>query len=659
MATEAATPLAPAHGYVRWAGWIAGLAAAVTLLALLTVAIDSDTIPSQDLTVMDEILGWDAPGLEDFFELVSAVTANNWPAILVGGFGVFFLWLLGQNREALAILAVGAVVVVVAFLGDYTLGNIVDRARPLTDGPINTHPSYPSGHTFGTTVFFGFWGYLAVYYRVPPKLLVPFLGLLIAFIAAVGLSRIHVGAHWPSDVAAGYLLGAIWLMILIPVFTRLRKVQFVLRRRLVQNPAVIACESCRVERSIASRVDLNPETGTATKVYRPPPVVSLLYWIAFQARFPYTRNEAALKAAAHRRKIASFLTIHRFGKDMVAPVVTVDCSHDFCSFVTDYIPGDLAQNTEEVREFLGQVAETFSAAGLSVWQVQPSNPHAHSNLIRSPNGEYTIIDLESAVVTLLPGPGQWRSALRKGLVPVFDDIDFDRLRGYIAEHRESLLESIGPDGIKEFENEVVFGELAIEAWKASEPRIPGRVISRLYRTFDLKSYAQHLMGAIKGADVAAQVFLGRGIERWLAEGRITPDKAVELQDRASAPGARTAMYHMGVHLVLSVAVAVPLPGARSLARALWTSFYWVRTRLRRGRDGELGQNVHGPVVIVLSLVPLLGGVAYLASRPLRSRQLVRLILDQAAIKAPLRLYERLRLGRWLAPAAAAPGGDGP
>ena len=168
-----------------------------------------------------------------------------------------------------------------------------------------------------------------------------------------------------------------------------------------------------MERSIASRVDLNPETGTATKVYRPPPVVSLIYWIAFQAKFPYTHNEAALRAAAHRRKIASFLTIHRFGKDLVAPVVTIDCSHDVCSFVTEYIPGKLAENTPDVQRFLGEVAETFSAAGLSVWQVQPSNPHAHTNLIGSPEDGYTIIDLELAVVTLMPGPGQWRSALRR------------------------------------------------------------------------------------------------------------------------------------------------------------------------------------------------------------------------------------------------------
>lgn len=493
--------------------------------------------------------------------------------MLIGAMGIVFLWLLGQTKAAVAFFIVGAIVGVVAFLGDYTLGAIVDRTRPLVDGAANpnTNPSYPSGHVFGSTVMFGFWGYLGIYYRLPRKILAVFLVSLATFIFAVGLSRVYLGAHWPSDVAAGYLLGVIWLMLLIPLFARLQKVEVLVRRRLKENPAVVACESCRVERSIASRVDLNPETGTATQVYRPPPVVSLIYRIAFQAKFPYTHNEAALKAAAHRRKIASFLTIPRFGKDLVAPVITIDCSHDVCSFVTEYIPGKLAENTPDVQRFLGEVAETFSAAGLSVWQVQPSNPHAHTNLIGSPEGGYTIIDLESAVVTLLPGLGQWRSALRMGRVPVFDDIDFDRLRGYISEHREALTDALGPDGLREFEHEVVHGEQAIQEWKESEPRIPGRVISRIYKILALKGHAQHMMGAIQGADVAGHNFLNRGVERWRSEGRLTEEEEAGLMSHASDPETRGAMHNLGVHLVIGV--AMPLPGVRSLARAMWSTFH--------------------------------------------------------------------------------------
>ena len=62
-------------------------------------------------------------------------------------------------------------------------------------------------------------------------------------------------------------------------------------------------------------------------------------------------------------------------------------------------------------------------------------------------------------------------------------------------------------------------------------------------------------------------------------------------------------------------------------------------------------NIHTPLVMGLALVPAFGGAAYLASPPLRSKLLARLMFDQIAWKLPFRIYTRLRLGRWLAPAA--------
>ena len=152
-------------------------------------------------------------------------------------------------------------------------------------------------------------------------------------------------------------------------------------------------------RSIASLVVLDPQQGTATKVYRPPLVVRLIYWLAFQARFPYNSNRQALVAGQFRREIASKLTTFRFGKDLVAPVIAINRVQGEFNFVTEYVPGGVAENDEAAKSFLTQVSETFAAAGLSVWQVNPRNPHAHTNLIRTPAGAFKIIDLESAIVT--------------------------------------------------------------------------------------------------------------------------------------------------------------------------------------------------------------------------------------------------------------------
>ena len=345
--------------------------------------------------------------------------------------------------------------------------------------------------------------------------------------------------------------------------------------------------------------------------------------------------------------------MHRFGKDLVAPVTAVNCMHGSCSFVTEFVPGEKVENDEEAKLFLAQVAETFAEAGLSVWQVNPRNPHAHTNIIRTPQGDFKIIDLESAVVTLLPARGQWLSSMKSGKIPVFDDIDFPRLRNYITQNIAALEASLQIEGLAQFRDAVDRGEQSIQAWKDAEPRIVGRLVSRVYRLLDVKGFSQHLMGSLQGADAAAEGFLKRGMFRWEAEGRLTPSEAASLRTHISSGEAQAALPHLGAHLVLSVALAIPIPGLRSAARFFWTLAFWlrfqVRRLLRRTRSDQRASNIHTPLVMALAILPGFGAIAYLAARPLRKKLLARLMVDEIAMRLPLKLYQRMHLGRWLAP----------
>ena len=632
--------------------WLAAVAILATLLGLLTKAIMDDPMATQDVRVLNWIAGGDLWGLTTFLKVISFVTSAFAGAIYVP-LGIIFLLLLGKNRAAVVFGAVALTIGFVAILGDFALGEFVDRGRP-DAGPVNPAPAFPSGHVFASTVFFGFIAFLAIYYRLKIKILVPLLLLFAAIIVLVAPARIHAQAHFPSDVAAGYLLAAIWLLVIIPVFIYLGGTRWMSAWQNKENPAVVACESCMVASSIASVVVLDPERGTATKVYVPPPLVRILYWVAFQAKFPYETNKAALESGRYRRQIASLLTIHRFGKDLVAPVTTIDCTHGNCSFVTQFIPGELAKNDAPAQKFLGEVSELFAEAGLSVWQVNPRNPHAHTNIIHTPEGDYIIIDLESAVVSLFPAPGQFRSSLKSGNLPIFDDIDFPRLRNYISTNEADLMASIGSDGVEALKHAADNAEEVITTWKAAEPRIFGHLIAGTYKLVDLKSRFQHFKGALTGADAAAELFLNRGIDRWEKQRRIIPFEAAGLRARLSSGAARIATRHLGVHLVMSVAIAIPMPGLRSAARFLWTFTFWAKARLRRlwGKrvvDADRYPNIHTPWVMGLALVPALGGAAYLASPPLRSKLLARLMLDQVAWKLPFKLYHRTRIGRWLTP----------
>ena len=97
-------------------------------------------------------------------------------------------------------------------LVSYLLKNHYERPRPdLVEHLDVIHTaSFPSGHATVTTVAYLTLAALVVRFfpdwRV--RLYVLAVAVFISFI--VGASRVYLGVHWPSDVAAGWALGAAW-----------------------------------------------------------------------------------------------------------------------------------------------------------------------------------------------------------------------------------------------------------------------------------------------------------------------------------------------------------------------------------------------------------------------------------------------------------------
>ena len=201
------------------------------------------------------------------------------------------------------------------------------------------------------------------------------------------------------------------------------------------------------------------KAGTATKEYNPPWPVRALYWLAFQAPFPYENRSDALEAAAAKRKLAGLLTKQRFGYDMVAAVREVDCDDSSCRFVTELVPGSEPKSNKEVEGFLSELYSYFQEVGLPTWQISPANPHAYSNFIRNQQGELKLIDLESAIVSFSLPFREFLPALRDGHYPAFDDVDFIRLRKYVAANASELKQSLGREEFEELNQAI---EIAAE-----------------------------------------------------------------------------------------------------------------------------------------------------------------------------------------------------
>lgn len=112
------------------------------------------------------------------------------------------------RRPATLFVAFSALYVVV-----YTGINII-IARPRPTGLAHTTPhlsgySFPSGHV----AFFVWLGVLAIVLlaRGLPRILFIGCWILVAAVAVgAALSRVDVGAHWPSDVVGGLLVGVAW-----------------------------------------------------------------------------------------------------------------------------------------------------------------------------------------------------------------------------------------------------------------------------------------------------------------------------------------------------------------------------------------------------------------------------------------------------------------
>jgi len=94
-----------------------------------------------------------------------------------------------------------------------TIKNIISRTRPITEIPIFKEEgfSYPSGHATAAVCFYGILMFLT--YRHIKNLWIKALlaTLLILIIMLVGVSRVYLGVHFPSDVVAGYYLGVSWI----------------------------------------------------------------------------------------------------------------------------------------------------------------------------------------------------------------------------------------------------------------------------------------------------------------------------------------------------------------------------------------------------------------------------------------------------------------
>jgi len=166
---------------------------------LLLAFRHSDTLtPIGALSIQEAARDITALGSVAVLALVTAITAG-------------FLALDGKKHMALFVLG--------SILGGVVAGTILKDVfhRPRPDlVPISVYvsgASFPSGHSMMSAVTYLTLGALLARSQERKRVKAYFLLVAMFLTFAIGVSRVYLGVHWPTDVLAGWTAGAVWALL--------------------------------------------------------------------------------------------------------------------------------------------------------------------------------------------------------------------------------------------------------------------------------------------------------------------------------------------------------------------------------------------------------------------------------------------------------------
>ncbi|MBT2657941.1 phosphatase PAP2 family protein [Bacillus sp. ISL-18] len=202
--------------------FIAFILSFVALLGfgIMALLVSKHTILTFDGNIISFIQGFEAPMLTTIMKFFSFI-GGTIPVILISLFSIVFLYKVLKHRSELVLFIAVILGANVLFV---TLKQLFHRARPdLHRLAQASNYSFPSGHA---TMAFALYGVLTflLWRHISTRLGRTLLIILSGFIiAAIGISRIYLGVHYPSDIIAGYFMSAFWLTFAIGFYQRYKE----------------------------------------------------------------------------------------------------------------------------------------------------------------------------------------------------------------------------------------------------------------------------------------------------------------------------------------------------------------------------------------------------------------------------------------------------
>ncbi|WP_423798655.1 phosphatase PAP2 family protein [Neobacillus sp. SAB-20_R2A] len=183
--------------------------------ALMATLIEAHKIVRFDSTIINSVQGLESPALTaimKFFTFIGSTKIVVILSILI----IYFLYKVLHHRlELILFIAVIAGTPIINSI----LKSIFHRARPEFHRLIEIGGySFPSGHAMNAFSVYGIlafllWRHIAT--RTGRTLLIIF---SIIMILMIGISRIYLGVHYPSDIIGGYFASGFWMTTTIWFF---------------------------------------------------------------------------------------------------------------------------------------------------------------------------------------------------------------------------------------------------------------------------------------------------------------------------------------------------------------------------------------------------------------------------------------------------------
>jgi undecaprenyl-diphosphatase len=182
-----------------WFAWLASLAAA----------------PEFDIAGRNAVHAYAAPWLTLVMRGAS-LAGGGWGLWPVGVAVAVWLARAGRGRDA----ALFGIAVVGANLVSESMKLFFHRPRPVPwfGYPLPTTYSFPSGHAFVSFCFCLCLAEIAIDHGVgngrPPAGKAAMWSAALGCTLTIGLSRVYLGVHYPSDVLGGYAAGIVWITLI-------------------------------------------------------------------------------------------------------------------------------------------------------------------------------------------------------------------------------------------------------------------------------------------------------------------------------------------------------------------------------------------------------------------------------------------------------------